>query len=82
MQAPSLDFCAIVTEKELIRVGVLADDFDIEAHKNLVGMRPGDVPVTYADTSKLERDYGYRPATDLREGLRRFAQWYKEYYCE
>ena len=65
-----LDFCAIVTEKELIRVGVLADDFDIEAHMNLVEMQPGDVPITYADTSKLERDYGYRSATDLREGLR------------
>ena len=66
--------------EELIRAGVLADDFDIEAHMNLVEMQPGDVPITYADTSKLERDYGYRTSTDLREGLRKFAQWYKGYY--
>lgn len=65
--------------EELIRAGVLADDFDIEAHMNLVDMQPGDVPITYADTSKLERDYGYRPSTDLREGLGKFTQWYKGY---
>ena len=74
-----MDFVHILAE-ELIRAGVLADDFDIEAHMNLVEMQPGDVPITYADTSKLERDYGYRPSTDLREGLRKFAQWYKGYY--
>lgn len=74
-----MDFVHILAE-ELIRAGVLADDFDIEAHMNLVDMQPGDVPITYADTSKLERDYGYRPTTDLREGLRKFAQWYKGYY--
>jgi nucleoside-diphosphate-sugar epimerase len=74
-----MDFVHILAE-ELIRAGVLADDFDIEAHMNLVEMQPGDVPVTYADTSKLKRDYGYRPSTDLREGLSKFAQWYKGYY--
>ena len=74
-----MDFVHILAE-ELIRAGVLADDFDIEAHMNLVEMQPGDVPITYADTSKLERDYGYRPSTDLREGLRKFAEWYKGYY--
>lgn len=74
-----MDFVHILAE-ELIRAEVLADDFDIEAHMNLVEMQPGDVPITYADTSKLERDYGYRPSTDLREGLRKFVQWYKEYY--
>ena len=74
-----LDFVHILAE-ELIRAEVLDKDFDIESHINLVPMQPGDVPITYADTSKLERDYGFKPATDLRTGLRRFAEWYKEYY--
>ena len=55
-------------------------DYDFEAHKELVPMQPGDVPVTYADTSALERDFGFKPSTDLREGLRRFAEWYKDFY--
>ena len=70
-----LDFVQILQE-ELIRAGVLPEDYDFDAHKQLVPMQPGDVPVTYADTSALERDYGFRPSTPLREGLRRFAQWY------
>ncbi len=74
-----LDFVTILQE-ELIRAGVLPDDYDFEAHKELVPMQPGDVPVTYADTSALERDFGFKPSTSLREGLRAFAQWYKEYY--
>lgn len=74
-----LDFVEILQE-ELIRAGVLPDDYDFEAHKELVPMQPGDVPVTYADTSSLEADFGYKPSTSLREGLRRFAEWYKEYY--
>ena len=74
-----LDFVTILQE-ELIRAGVLPEDYDFEAHKELVPMQPGDVPVTYADTSALERDFGFKPATSLRQGLRRFAQWYKEYY--
>ena len=74
-----LDFVQILSE-ELVRAGVLPEDFDFEAHKELVPMQPGDVPVTYADVSALERDLGFRPATPLREGLRRFAQWYKEFY--
>ena len=74
-----LDFVTILQE-ELIRAGVLPEDYDFEAHKELVPMQPGDVPVTYADTSSLERDFGFKPATSLRQGLRRFAQWYKEYY--
>ena len=67
-------------QQELIRAGVLPEDYDFDSHKQLVPMQPGDVPVTYADTSALERDYGFRPSTPLREGLRRFAQWYKEFY--
>ena len=63
-----------------IRAGVLPEDYDFEAHKELVAMQPGDVPVTYADTTPLEEDFGYKPATPLREGLRAFAEWYKEYY--
>lgn len=59
---------------------MLPDDYDFEAHKELVPMQPGDVPVTYADTEALTRDYGYRPTTSLRDGLRRFAEWYKQYY--
>ena len=74
-----LDFVDIL-QQELIRAGVLPEDYDFEAHKELVPMQPGDVPVTYADTSALERDFGFKPATPLREGLRRFAEWYREYY--
>lgn len=74
-----LDFVTILQE-ELLRAGVLPQDYDFDAHKELVPMQPGDVPVTYADTSALERDFGFKPSTSLREGLRAFAQWYKEYY--
>lgn len=74
-----LDFVDIL-QQELIRAGVLPEDYDFEAHKKLVPMQPGDVPVTYADTSALERDFGFKPSTSLRMGLRSFAQWYKEFY--
>ncbi len=74
-----LDFVQILSE-ELVRAKVLPEDYDFEAHKELVPMQPGDVPVTYADTSALERDFGYKPSTSLREGLRKFAEWYSEYY--
>lgn len=74
-----LDFVDIL-QQELIRAGVLPEDYDFEAHKQLVPMQPGDVPVTYADTSALERDFGFKPSTSLRTGLRKFAQWYKEFY--
>lgn len=74
-----LDFVTILQE-ELIRAGVLPEDYDFDAHKELVPMQPGDVPVTYADTSALERDFGFKPSTSLREGLRKFAEWYKEFY--
>jgi len=74
-----LDFVTILQE-ELIRAKVLPADYDFEAHKELVAMQPGDVPVTYADTSALERDYGFKPNTSLRTGLRQFAEWYKEFY--
>lgn len=74
-----LDFVQILQE-ELIRAGVLPEDYDFEAHKELVPMQPGDVPVTYADTTPLERDYGFKPSTSLRDGLRKFAEWYKEFY--
>ncbi len=74
-----LDFVQILSE-ELVRAGVLPEDYDFEAHKELVPMQPGDVPVTFADTSALEEDFGFRPNTPLREGLRKFAQWYKEFY--
>ncbi len=74
-----LDFVTILQE-ELIRAEILPEDYDFEAHKKLVPMQPGDVPVTYADTSALERDFGFKPSTSLREGLRRFAEWYKEFY--
>ena len=74
-----LDFVDIL-QQELIAAGVLPEDYDFEAHKQLVPMQPGDVPVTYADTSALERDFGFRPNTPLREGLRKFARWYKEFY--
>ena len=74
-----LDFVDIL-QQELIVAGVLPNDYDFEAHKQLVPMQPGDVPVTYADTTPLERDYGYKPSTDLRTGLRNFARWYKDFY--
>ena len=74
-----LDFVDIL-QQELVAAGVLPDDYDFEAHKKLVPMQPGDVPVTYADTSALEEDLGFRPNTPLREGLRKFAQWYKQFY--
>lgn len=74
-----LDFVDIL-QQELVSAGVLPEDYDFEAHKELVPMQPGDVPVTYADTSALERDFGFRPHTPLREGLRSFAKWYKEFY--
>ncbi|MBQ7512138.1 MAG: NAD-dependent epimerase/dehydratase family protein [Prevotella sp.] len=70
-----------ILQQELIRAKVLPEDYDFEAHKKLVPMQPGDVPVTYADTSALERDYGYKPSTSLRDGLRAFAEWYKSFYC-
>ena len=74
-----LDFVRILSE-ELILAKVLPENYDFEAHKRLVPMQPGDVPVTYADTSALEQDFGYKPSTDLRTGLRKFAQWYAEFY--
>lgn len=74
-----LDFVTILQE-ELVRAGVLPKDYDFEAHKKLVPMQPGDVPVTYADTEALERDFGYRPEIDLRTGLRSFAKWYRAFY--
>lgn len=74
-----LDFVQILSE-ELVRAGVLPENYDFEAHKELVAMQPGDVPVTYADTSALERDFGYKPSTSLREGLRNFAEWYAKFY--
>ena len=76
-----LDFVQILSE-ELVRAGVLPADYDFEAHKELVPMQPGDVPVTFADTEPLERDFGFKPHTPLREGLRKFAEWYKEIYME
>ena len=69
-----------ILQQELVAAGVLPEDYDFEAHKQLVPMQPGDVPATYADTSALERDFGFKPSTPLREGLRRFAQWYAEFY--
>ena len=74
-----LEFVDIL-QQELIRAGVLPEDYDFEAHKELVPMQPGDVPVTYADTTALEEDFGFRPSTSLREGLRKFAGWYREFY--
>ena len=74
-----LDFVTILQE-ELLRAGVLPQDYDFEAHKELVPMQPGDVPVTYADTTPLELDFGFKPATSLRDGLRAFAEWYYQYY--
>ena len=74
-----LDFVDIL-QQELIAAGVLPENYDFEAHKELVPMQPGDVPITYADTSALEQDFGFKPSTSLREGLRKFAKWYKEFY--
>lgn len=74
-----LDFVQILSE-ELVNAGVLPEDYDFEAHKELVPMQPGDVPITYADTSALEKDFGFKPSTSLRDGLRAFAKWYKAYY--
>jgi nucleoside-diphosphate-sugar epimerase len=74
-----LEFVDIL-QQELIRAGVLPSDYNFEAHKKLVPMQPGDVPITYADTSDFERAFGFRPQTSLREGLRTFAEWYKEFY--
>ncbi len=74
-----LDFVQILSE-ELVRARVLPSDYDFEAHKKLVPMQPGDVPITYADTSALEKDFGFKPSTPLREGLRKFAEWYHEFY--
>ncbi len=74
-----LDYISTLQE-ELVRAGVLPADYDFEGHRELVGMQPGDVPVTYADSKGLEDDYGFRPTIDIREGLRKFAEWYKEYY--
>lgn len=76
-----LDFVTILQE-ELLRAKVLPEDYDFESHKELVPMQPGDVPVTYADTTPLERDFGFKPSTSLRDGLRAFAEWYAGYYCK
>ena len=76
-----LEFVNILQE-ELVRAGVLPPDYDFDAHKELVPMQPGDVPVTYADTSALEEDFEFKPCTSLREGLRRFSEWYKQFYCK
>ena len=74
-----LDFVQILSE-ELVRAGVLPSDYDFESHKELVAMQPGDVPITFADTTALERDFGFKPSTSLRDGLRAFAEWYKKFY--
>ena len=76
-----LDFVQILQE-ELVRAGVLPSDYDFESHKELVPMQPGDVPITYADTTPLEQDFGFKPSTSLREGLRRFAEWYNSFYSQ
>ncbi len=75
-----LDYIGTLQE-ELVRAGILPEDYDFEGHRELVGMQPGDVPVTYADSRALEEDYGFRPQIGIREGLRKFAEWYKEYYA-
>ena len=75
-----LDYIQTLQE-ELVRAKVLPEDYDFEAHKKLVPMQPGDVPVTFADSKGLEEDYGFKPGIGIREGLRKFAEWYKEYYC-
>ena len=69
-----------ILQEELVRAGVLPKDYDFEAHKQLVPMQPGDVPTTYADSEALQRDYGFTPNVGIREGLRKFAEWYKDYY--
>ena len=69
-----------ILQEELVRANVLPSDYDFEAHKELVPMQAGDVPVTFADTTALERDFCFKPSTSLREGLRKFAEWYKEFY--
>ena len=74
-----LDFVDIL-QQELIRAGVLPEDYDFEAHRELVAMQPGDVPITYADMTALEHDFGFKPSTSLRNGLRAFAEWYREFY--
>ena len=74
-----LDFVQILQE-ELVRAGVLSEDYDFEAHKELAPMQPGDVPMTYADMSDMERDFGFKPTTSLRDGLRKFAEWYRDFY--
>ena len=74
-----LEFVDIL-QQELIKAGVLAEDFDFEVHKELVGMQPGDVPITFADTTALQKDFGFKPSTSLRTGLKNFAEWYKEFY--
>ena len=76
-----LDFVTIL-EEELVRAGVLPADYNFDEHKELVPMQAGDVPVTFADVSALEADFGFRPATSLREGLRKFAEWYREFYIK
>jgi nucleoside-diphosphate-sugar epimerase len=76
-----LDFVATLQE-ELVRAGVLPPDYDFEGHRELVGMQAGDVPVTYADSAALERDYGFRPEINIRTGLRAFAEWYRDYYLK
>lgn len=76
-----LEFVDIL-QQELLRAGVLPSDYDFDAHKELVPMQPGDVPVTYADTTPLEQDFGFKPSTPLREGLRKFAEWYRGYYAK
>ena len=76
-----LDFVDIL-QQELVRAGVLPEDYDFEAHKELVPMQPGDVSITYADTSALEQDFGFKPSTSLRDGLRKFAEWYREFYMQ
>ncbi len=74
-----LEFVSTLQE-ELVRAEVLPRDYDFDGHRELVGMQPGDVPLTYADTNALERDYGFKPTTGIREGLRSFAEWYAAYY--
>lgn len=76
-----LDYISTLQE-ELVRAGILPADYDFESHRELVGMQPGDVPVTYADSKALEEDYGFTPKIGIREGLRAFAEWYKEFYLK
>ena len=76
-----LEFVDIL-QQELISARVLSEDYDFESHKELVAMQPGDVPVTYADTTPLEQDFGFKPNTSLKEGLKSFAKWYKEFYID